>query len=112
MINKNEIKICVIGLGYVGLPIALEFNKKYPVVGFDIDEKRVVELKKGIDRTHEVSSSEFENAQGILFTSNSDNISFSFWKFLINSIKDFLSTIKKYNEKATIIETNIEINLI
>ena len=48
----------------------------------------------------------------LLLLSNYDKISFSFWKFLINSIKDFLSTIKKYNEKATIIETNIEINLI
>lgn len=77
MINKNEINICVIGLGYVGLPIALEFSKKYSVVGFDIDEKRVVELKKGVDRTCEVSSTEFENAEGLVFTSDADNISFA-----------------------------------
>jgi UDP-N-acetyl-D-galactosamine dehydrogenase len=40
----NEVKIAVIGLGYVGLPLAVEFSKKYPVVGFDINQKRVGEL--------------------------------------------------------------------
>jgi len=48
--------IAVIGLGYVGLPLALEFAKKYPTVGFDITSKRINELKKGIDTTLEVSS--------------------------------------------------------
>ncbi len=46
-------KIAVIGLGYVGLPLAIEFAKKYPVVGFDIDEGRINELNNGYDRTHE-----------------------------------------------------------
>ena len=48
--------IAVIGLGYVGLPLALEFAKKYPTVGFDITSKRINELKKGIDTTLEVST--------------------------------------------------------
>ena len=47
-------KIAVIGLGYVGLPLAVEFAKKYKVIGFDINPKRVEELRKGIDETLEI----------------------------------------------------------
>ncbi|WP_131536236.1 nucleotide sugar dehydrogenase [Pedobacter nototheniae] len=46
-------KIAIIGLGYVGLPLALEFAKKYPVIGFDLNEQRVIELKNGLDHTQE-----------------------------------------------------------
>ena len=53
---KEEIKIAIIGLGYVGLPLARLFATKYSVVGFDINKQRVNELKKGIDSTLEVSS--------------------------------------------------------
>jgi UDP-N-acetyl-D-galactosamine dehydrogenase len=53
-VNLNESKIAVIGLGYVGLPLAVEFAKKYPVVGFDINQRRVEELQKGEDHTLEV----------------------------------------------------------
>ena len=50
MINKNkDLKIAIIGLGYVGLPLALEFAKKRNVIGFDINKKRVNELKSGIE---------------------------------------------------------------
>jgi UDP-N-acetyl-D-galactosamine dehydrogenase len=49
-------KIAIIGLGYVGLPLAVEFAKKYPVVGFDIDEARIRELQSGKDRTKEIDS--------------------------------------------------------
>ena len=49
----SEAKIAIVGLGYVGLPLALAFSKKYQVVGFDIDEDRVAELNKGIDLTNE-----------------------------------------------------------
>jgi UDP-N-acetyl-D-galactosamine dehydrogenase len=55
MLNAlNEIKIGIIGLGYVGLPLAVEFAKKFPVVGFDIDQKRINDLKSGRDFTLEV----------------------------------------------------------
>ena len=47
--NSENIKIAVIGLGYVGLPLAVEFAKKYTVVGFDINQERVEELKKAKD---------------------------------------------------------------
>lgn len=66
----QDIKIAVIGLGYVGLPLAVEFGKKYPVVGFDIDTKRVKDLNNGIDFTLEV---EDDLLQAVLLTSNPKN---------------------------------------
>ncbi|MFW2749715.1 Vi polysaccharide biosynthesis UDP-N-acetylglucosamine C-6 dehydrogenase TviB, partial [Acinetobacter baumannii] len=50
-----ELRIAIIGLGYVGLPLAVEFGKKVPVVGFDIYQKRIDELKSGQDHTLEVT---------------------------------------------------------
>ena len=54
ILEITDVKIAIIGLGYVGLPLAVEFAKKYPIVGFDIDAKRVVEIKAGKDNTLEV----------------------------------------------------------
>jgi UDP-N-acetyl-D-galactosamine dehydrogenase len=54
--------ICILGLGYVGLPLAIEFSKKYKVVGFDINEKRVQELNASADETAQIESSELSNA--------------------------------------------------
>ena len=54
MFDLSKIKIAVIGLGYVGLPLAVEFGKKLPVVGFDINVKRIDELRSGEDHTLEV----------------------------------------------------------
>ena len=51
--NLNQSKIAIIGLGYVGLPLAIEFGKKYKVLGFDIDQSRIQELSYGKDRTKE-----------------------------------------------------------
>ena len=62
-------KISIIGLGYVGLPVAVAFGKKNTVIGFDINEKRIAELKMSTDSTHEVESEELE-AANIHFTSN------------------------------------------
>lgn len=56
-------RIAVVGLGYVGLPIAVAFGKLVPVVGFDIDEEKVGELRRGIDRTGEVSAADLQAAQ-------------------------------------------------
>ena len=50
---KQKINICVIGLGYVGLPIALKLAKKFNVLGYDINQNRILELQKGIDSTSE-----------------------------------------------------------
>ncbi|MGZ3931493.1 MAG: nucleotide sugar dehydrogenase [Bacteroidia bacterium] len=61
-ILKKEASIAVIGLGYVGLPIALAFSKKVKVIGFDINEKRVGMMKKGIDPSQELGKKDFENS--------------------------------------------------
>ena len=61
-------KIAVIGLGYVGLPLAVEFGKGSPTIGFDIHEKRISELQKGHDRTLEVSKEEMAEAAHISYT--------------------------------------------
>ncbi len=58
----REVRIGVIGLGYVGLPLAVEFGKHYPTVGFDIDRQRIVELQSGRDRTLEVDAAELAEA--------------------------------------------------
>ena len=56
----ENLKIAIIGLGYVGLPLAVEFGKKVPVVGFDIYHKRIDELRSGQDHTLEVSPEELK----------------------------------------------------
>ena len=65
----NEVKIAVIGLGYVGLPLAVEFSKKYPVVGFDINQARVDMMRRGEDPSRELEASDFEN-RDITFTAD------------------------------------------
>lgn len=59
--TEESLKISVIGLGYVGLPLAVEFAKKYKVFGFDINEARIAELKNGFDNTLEVSQTQLQN---------------------------------------------------
>ncbi|MCH5213857.1 MAG: nucleotide sugar dehydrogenase [Muribaculaceae bacterium] len=73
----QQIKICVIGLGYVGLPLARLFSTKYPTVGFDMKESRVKELMEGHDSTLEVSDELLQDAirnHGLVCTSNIDDI--------------------------------------
>ena len=72
--KSDDLKIAVIGLGYVGLPLAIEFGKNREVVGFDINESRIDELNKGEDSTLECSSEELQEAKYISFTSNLDDI--------------------------------------
>jgi UDP-N-acetyl-D-glucosamine/UDP-N-acetyl-D-galactosamine dehydrogenase len=68
LLDKKK-SIAVIGLGYVGLPIALEFARKFRVIGFDINEQRVSLMRQGVDPSHELESSAFAGTD-ILFTSN------------------------------------------
>ncbi len=70
---KNA-KIAIIGLGYVGLPLAVEFGKIYSTVGFDINEARINELKKGFDRTNEVETELLAEANKLKFTSNIEEL--------------------------------------
>lgn len=72
LINK-ETKLAVIGLGYVGLPIALEFARKIDVIGFDINEKRVEMMKNNIDPSNELEASDFEGCS-IQFTASIDDL--------------------------------------
>lgn len=68
--NPNTQTIAVVGLGYVGLPLAVEFGKQQPVIGFDINENRIQQLKNGIDHTLEVDSDSLRAATHIRYTSN------------------------------------------
>lgn len=70
----DEKKIGVIGLGYVGLPLAVEFGKKYTTIGFDISQARIDELKRGHDRTLEVNGRELEQAVNLHYTSTLDDL--------------------------------------
>lgn len=72
LLNKN---IAIIGLGYVGLPLAVEFGKKYNVIGFDIDEYRINDLKKGIDKTKETVKSDIESSKYLKFSSQVSDLS-------------------------------------
>lgn len=72
LVDKKK-TICVVGLGYVGLPIALEFGKYFKVIGFDIKEDRVNLMREGKDPSKELDSNAFEN-KDIVFTSNSEDI--------------------------------------
>lgn len=64
----QDIRIGVIGLGYVGLPLAVYMARHFPVVGFDIRAERIAELRDGKDRTHEVTEAEFSAAESLQFT--------------------------------------------
>lgn len=67
-------KIAIIGLGYVGLPLAVEFGKKFTTLGFDINEERIAELSKGIDRTKESNEDEINKASLLTFTNRLTDI--------------------------------------
>lgn len=70
MIDVDDIKIAVIGLGYVGLPLAVEFGKHHSVVGFDINTNRIADLTSGTDHTLEVSDEELSQALHLSFSSD------------------------------------------
>ena len=69
-----EFRVAIIGLGYVGLPLAVESGKKYPTVGFDINVKRISELQNGIDRTLEVSEKELSEVKKLTYSSDPNDL--------------------------------------
>lgn len=75
LLNTNEIKICILGLGYVGLPLAVEFGKKYKTLGFDINESRLDELKNAQDSTLELTANEILSSKNLTFTCKVNEIS-------------------------------------
>ena len=68
-INKNKLEISVIGLGYVGLPVAYSFSKKFKVIGFDINTNRINDLKKNYDINQSVTQKNLKKSK-INFSSN------------------------------------------
>ena len=71
--SKNT-RIGIIGLGYVGLPLAVEFGKKYPTIGFDINHRRVAELREGIEKTLEVDPAELALATRLTYSSDPEDL--------------------------------------
>jgi UDP-N-acetyl-D-galactosamine dehydrogenase len=67
-------RVAVIGLGYVGLPLAVEFSKKLPTTGFDLKDQRIADLQNGLDLTREVSEDELAAADNLQFTSSIDDL--------------------------------------
>ncbi|MCC2606146.1 Vi polysaccharide biosynthesis UDP-N-acetylglucosamine C-6 dehydrogenase TviB [Planctobacterium marinum] len=72
--EREHIVIAVIGLGYVGLPLAVEFGKKYKVIGFDINSNRVTQLKNGFDETLEVTEKEIVAASNLTLTTDREKL--------------------------------------
>ena len=72
--NFNDARIGIIGLGYVGLPLAVEFGKQRPVLGFDVNAGRIAELQSGRDSTLEVSAEELRTASQLTFSSNAEDL--------------------------------------
>ena len=70
IMKKNSYKISIIGMGYVGLPLACEFGKHFEVIGFDINQDRILELKDKKDVTHEVNKKIIKDAKRLIFTSD------------------------------------------
>ena len=74
MIDLAQVRLCIIGLGYVGLPLAVEFGKKFQTVGFDLNNGRVEELRQGKDSTLEVTNEELCAATFLKFTADAGGI--------------------------------------
>ena len=74
MRTLKDTRIGIIGLGYVGLPLAVEFGKRYPTVGFDIKAGRIAELQAGKDSTLETTSEELASAKQLTFTTDNSEL--------------------------------------
>lgn len=92
---KDKIKVAVIGLGYVGLPLAIEIGKKYLTKGYDVNKKRIAELKKNKDSTKELTSNHIKKSKKIKFTDNVNDIKFC--NFYIIAVPTPIDKKKKPN---------------
>ena len=72
--DVSDVRIGIIGLGYVRLPLAVEFGKKFHTTGFDINQARIAELEKGVDNTLEVDAEELRSANKLGYTSNVEDL--------------------------------------
>ena len=69
-VRKGDCRLAVLGLGYVGLPLAVEFGKKVSVLGFDINPQRIDELRSGVDRNHQIETADLKSARRLQFSSS------------------------------------------
>ena len=74
MFDETYIKIAVLGLGYVGLPLAVEFSKFHEVVGFDLNQNRINELKNSVDSSGECSKTYLIESDDLNYTSDSEEL--------------------------------------
>ena len=91
--QETNLKIAVIGLGYVGLPLAVEFGKYRSVIGFDINNKRIIELRAGIDKTREITTLELNDAVHLQFTNEIEDLTFA--NFYIVTVPTPIDTYKR-----------------
>ena len=73
-LNLRNLKIGIVGLGYVGLPLAVEFGKRFTTIGFDIKADRVAELSKGMDSTLECDATELAEADKLSYTTSLNDL--------------------------------------
>ena len=74
MYNLNKKEIVIVGLGYVGLPLSIEFGRKFKTLGYDISKKRVSELKKKFDSSYQISKRQIKYSKKLNMTSNTNDI--------------------------------------
>ena len=74
LMGITDVRIGIVGLGYVGLPLAVYMARHFPVLGFDIDSERIAQLKAGTDRTREVTPQEFSAAAHISFSAEPEQL--------------------------------------
>ena len=101
----KSLSIGVFGMGYVGLPLAIEFSKKFKVIGFDTNKKRIADLNNNIDKTKEVTKKELINSKNILFSSNLESLKKC--KIFIVAVPTPIDTNKKPNLENLITATNL-----
>lgn len=113
-LDNNNIKIGIVGLGYVGLPLSVLFSKKYPVIGFDINKSKVEEYKSGVDITSELEDNSLIG-RNILFTSSPKKLSGA--NFIIVTVptpitEDKIPDLTYIKSATTMIAENIKENTI
>jgi len=109
-VNINNLKLAIIGLGYVGLPLAIEFGKIRHTIGFDLDKNRINDLKSGFDKTLEVKKNDINKSKNLIFTNNKrDLISANCY---IISVPTPIDKYKKPNLKHLIVASKIVGNVL
>lgn len=108
--NIKNLKLAIIGLGYVGLPLALEFEKKRKIIGFDINKKRIEELKSGYDRNFESTKKQLKKIKQLTFTNNVEDLKIA--NCYIITVPTPIDKFKKPNLKPLLSASKIVSNFI